>query len=123
MLILIALMATVVVLLLSVRKSSRVDSSLMERRDVIATLGVQIICGDCAGDDGSPLKTYLDPRGHCNQCGGTSYILASVRGLSVQRTLMTAANPGLPAPPARVLRYVSRDKSDWDPAPPLGGVA
>lgn len=41
-------------------------------------LGVQIICGDCCGDSDSPVKTYLDQFGRCGQCGGHSYVLASV---------------------------------------------
>jgi hypothetical protein len=40
-------------------------------------VGVQIICGDCAGDSPIPVKTYLDRLGHCSQCGGRSYLLAS----------------------------------------------
>jgi hypothetical protein len=41
-------------------------------------LGVQIICGDCCGDSDRPVKTYLDQFGRCGQCGGHSYVLASV---------------------------------------------
>lgn len=41
------------------------------------TVGVQIICGDCAGDSPIPVKTYLDRLGHCSQCGGRSFLLAS----------------------------------------------
>ena len=42
-------------------------------------IGVQIICGDCAGGAESPVKTYLDRRGTCAQCGGRSFMLASTR--------------------------------------------
>jgi DnaJ-class molecular chaperone len=52
-------------------------------------MGVQIICGDCAGDGLSPYKTYLDHKGNCQQCGGHSYELASV--LAVHALQMRAA--------------------------------
>ena len=52
---------------------------LSESRSSIVTVGVQIICGDCSGNTDRPLKTYLDRHGHCAQCGGRSYMLASSR--------------------------------------------
>ena len=52
---------------------------LSEPRVSIVTVGVQIICGDCSGNTDRPLKTYLDRHGHCAQCGGRSYMLASSR--------------------------------------------
>ena len=52
---------------------------LSEPRVSIVTVGVQIICGDCSGNTDRPLKTYLDRHGHCAQCGGRSYMLASNR--------------------------------------------
>src|SRR5690242_3514167 len=52
-------------------------SQLRMPRPQIPTLGVQIICGDCSGDDAIAHKTYLDYNGNCNVCGGHSYILAS----------------------------------------------
>ena len=44
----------------------------------ILRLGVQIICGDCCGDADRPVKTYIDQFGRCVQCGGSSYVLASM---------------------------------------------
>jgi len=52
------------------------------------TIGVQIICGDCSGDDHRPLKTYLGRDGLCGQCGGRSYILASARFSHAQQVMM-----------------------------------
>ena len=52
-------------------------SQLRMPRPQIPTLGVQIICGDCSGDDPIAQKTYLDYNGNCHVCGGHSYILAS----------------------------------------------
>src|SRR5690349_9191807 len=48
---------------------------------------VQIICGDCAGEGISPVKTFMDRHGHCDRCGSASYILASERGLSLRRAV------------------------------------
>ena len=52
-------------------------AQLIEQRTPLATMGIQIICGDCSGDDEIPVKTYLNRAGSCDQCGGGSYLLAS----------------------------------------------
>lgn len=71
-------------------KSHKFDSStLTESRASIQTIGVQIVCGDCSGNDDLPLKTYLDRDGLCAQCGGRSYILASARFSRAQQVMMT----------------------------------
>ena len=46
---------------------------------------VQIICGDCGGEGIIPVKTFMDRHGHCERCGGGSYILASDRGMYARR--------------------------------------
>lgn len=53
---------------------------LVQRRAEPLTMGVQIICGDCSGEDRRPVRTLLDRRGRCAQCGGASYVLASIVG-------------------------------------------
>jgi hypothetical protein len=53
------------------------QARLMEPRSSIITMGIQIICGNCAGEDDRPERTYLDRDGNCSQCGGHSYVLAS----------------------------------------------
>jgi cbb3-type cytochrome oxidase cytochrome c subunit len=53
------------------------QARLMEPRSSIITMGIQIICGNCAGDADRPERTYLDRDGNCSQCGGHSYVLAS----------------------------------------------
>lgn len=59
-------------------KSQMTDSSqLRQPRPALLTIGVQIICGNCSGDDELPLKTYIDRSGNCAACGGHSYVLAS----------------------------------------------
>lgn len=75
------MMATVVALGLAglVLLKSRVSDSqqLDQPRPDLLTIGVQIICGDCAGEESQPVKTYMNRYGSCSQCGGTSYLLAS----------------------------------------------
>jgi len=59
---------------------SRTDDpdQLFERRPPVLMMGVQIICGDCSGENHRAKRTYLDLNGHCAQCGGSSYVLASL---------------------------------------------
>jgi hypothetical protein len=38
---------------------------------------VQIVCGNCGGDDLVPRKTLLCEDGRCSHCGGRSYIPAA----------------------------------------------
>ena len=52
-------------------------TQLTQPRPSLMTLGVQIICGDCSGEDQQPVKTYLNRYGSCSECGGDSYLLAS----------------------------------------------
>ena len=57
----------------------RTDSEryLTEPRGRTRVLGVQIICGNCSGDDARPRRTLLSLLNTCVQCGGNSYVLAS----------------------------------------------
>ena len=52
-------------------------AQLQESRSALLRVGVQIICGNCSGDDDHPVKTYMDRSGSCARCGGNSYLLAS----------------------------------------------
>ena len=52
-------------------------AQLTEPRAALPMIGIQIVCGNCAGEDDRPKRTYLDRFGDCSQCGGHSYILAS----------------------------------------------
>lgn len=59
-------------------KSRAADSAQLDQpRPGLLTIGVQIICGDCSGEDEHPIKTYMNRYGSCSQCGGASYLLAS----------------------------------------------
>jgi hypothetical protein len=49
---------------------------------------VQIVCGDCAGYDVLPRKTFLTRDGRCWDCGGRSYALASRLCASLEMTLL-----------------------------------
>ena len=53
------------------------ESQLSEPRVAAPVVGIQIVCGNCAGDEFRPRRTYLDRYGNCVQCGGHSYLLAS----------------------------------------------
>ena len=73
--------ATVIIALVIVSivlTSNRPDpAQLNEPRGLMPTMGIQIVCGNCAGDELRPKRTYLDRAGNCSQCGGHSYLLAS----------------------------------------------
>ncbi len=61
-----------------VLRYSKPNASRLSERHERLMVAVQIICGDCSGDDARPLRTCLDSTGRkCEQCGGTSYTLAS----------------------------------------------
>lgn len=82
MLIITAATIAVFVLTYVYMRSHKSDfARLVEQRTPLATMGVQIICGDCSGEDEIPIKTYLNRAGSCDRCGGESYILASDVGL------------------------------------------
>src|ERR1700733_2313667 len=53
------------------------EGPLTEEPRAELLLGVQIVCGNCSGDDARPNRTCLSVWNTCTQCGGTSYVLAS----------------------------------------------
>lgn len=75
------IVATVIALSLAcvvLMKSRLTDSAQLDQpRPALLTIGVQIICGDCSGEDEHPIKTYMNRYGSCSQCGGKSYLLGS----------------------------------------------
>lgn len=75
------IVATVIALSLAcvvLMKSRLTDSAQLDQpRPALLTIGVQIICGDCSGEDEHPIKTYMNRYGSCSQCGGRSYLLGS----------------------------------------------
>jgi hypothetical protein len=58
-------------------------AQLRMQRPQIPTMGVQIVCGNCSGDNMMAHKTYLDFNGNCHECGGHSYILASTLAMQM----------------------------------------
>jgi len=103
-------------------RDRKIDPKLTEKRAPVPTVGVQIICGDCAGDSGSPRKTYVDQSGRCSVCGGGSYMLAARRGFSImplneQQSHFTgqteASNAWSPA----------RDQEEWGAPSAFWGAA
>jgi hypothetical protein len=78
MLIITATVVVALVIVTVVLTSHKPDESqLSEPRASLPMVGIQIVCGNCAGDDARPRRTYLDRSGNCSQCGGQSYLLAS----------------------------------------------
>ncbi len=59
------------------RRFNAYSLQVIEPRNLIKLVGVQIICGDCSGEDEVPAKTYLNAQDKCARCGGNSYVLAS----------------------------------------------
>ena len=53
--------------------------------DLPRTTPIQIICGDCAGDDDLPVLTSLNTNGRCARCGGGSYMVVNVDTRSVEK--------------------------------------
>jgi hypothetical protein len=63
------------------KKNNDNSDQLLDSRAYLKTLGVQIICGNCAGEGELPVRTFLDIHGTCSQCAGTSYVPASTIGV------------------------------------------
>jgi hypothetical protein len=74
-------MAAIVVGALTFLLTRRLDKSapfqLAEPRPSMLMVGIQIICGDCSGEQETPRRTFLGRNGRCEQCSGNSYVLAS----------------------------------------------
>jgi hypothetical protein len=65
------------VTILTYRKYREATMQLFEPRGLVKTAPVQIICGDCSGENDTPVRTFLSDHGNCLKCGGYSYVLAS----------------------------------------------
>lgn len=68
-------------------------------------VSVQIVCGDCAGSGSRPRRTLLTRSGACEQCGGTSYVLASEWAMMRLIARKGAQVKDRPYTPARVLSF------------------
>lgn len=85
------------------------SAPLTQWRAELPRMGIQIICGDCCGDQLSPQKTYMDRYGNCARCGGKSYVLASNRKDYAARLMSSRRLPVVrgQATSARVLPFDS----------------
>ncbi|HKP10704.1 MAG TPA: hypothetical protein VJZ91_01290 [Blastocatellia bacterium] len=89
-----------------VRGRKEDPSQLRMPRTQIPTMGVQIVCGDCSGDDAIARKTYLDYNGNCHVCGGHSYILASTLAMqTLHLRAQRAAEQAAAATSRRVIPF------------------
>lgn len=55
------------------------ESSVLIKQPYVTARAVtttMIVCGDCAGGDKLPRKTFLTEDGRCDGCGGHSFVLA-----------------------------------------------
>jgi hypothetical protein len=73
---------------LIISREHRGVAQLRGARTPLIKVGVQIICGDCSGDAEKPRRTCLDLFGRCEDCGGTSYVLASSLAVSASHHLL-----------------------------------
>jgi hypothetical protein len=78
--IVVTLLALIMVCVVLIKSRNIDPDQLVQPRPGMMTMGVQIICGDCSGEDYHARRTYLDRNGKCSQCGGRSYLLASAAG-------------------------------------------
>jgi hypothetical protein len=88
------------------------STPLIQSRAPLPMIGIQIICGDCGGDEDLPIKTYMNRYGACSRCGGKSYVLASNRREYAMRLMSSRRHPVRTAEGvgARVLPF---DSSMW----------
>lgn len=61
------------------RSDIRVFISEREREVAarVCVTEIQIVCGDCSGEESLPRKTFLTADSRCDNCGGRSYALAA----------------------------------------------
>jgi hypothetical protein len=103
MLSLIVMSATAILLAGFILWSQRRDAMrLLTPRKESLVMRVQIICGDCAGFDPLPKKTYLTRSGECDQCGGHSFVLASTIAVRAARLRNTQERPARRSMPAKI---------------------
>jgi hypothetical protein len=103
-----AAMIVLVITTVAMRAGKSDPAQLIEPRVPVTLVGIQIICGDCSGDEERPKRTYLDQFGNCSQCGGHSFVLASsvaanlIRRRQLEFENVRPTNKVLPFSPALV---------------------
>jgi len=95
MLILASIILAVIVTAWSVCRACTCERALPPR-SLPVTRPIEIICGDCAGEERRPDRTVLALRDRygacCHQCGGRSFVLASNVRLAPHATRVHAFN-------------------------------
>jgi hypothetical protein len=100
----IAGMASAALFLLKTRTQD--SGQLHNPRPQIPTMGVQIVCGNCSGDNLIAVKTFLDHEGNCEVCGGHSFVLASALASSMlQQRALRAVEAAVAAGGGRVIPF------------------
>src|SRR5215470_18831493 len=119
----VAILVAVSLTAIIVKRERGQGTQLRGGRTPLLKVGVQIICGDCSGDYEKPRRTYLDLLGRCEDCGGTSYVLASTlaTGVSHFNQQSQVATAGL-VPGGRILPFHSH-ASKKSTSPLSGEVA
>ena len=108
--------AATVLLYFNLKQNRRRQDYVHPERAALHYSPVQIICGDCAGDGLSPLKTFMDRAGRCERCGGMSYVLASERGMMLRRAM---AQRGLYVVASEAAEAVRAEAAATEAAAPL----
>jgi hypothetical protein len=104
----------VLITILVLRNHKKDDRQLFAPRDLSVTLGVQIVCGDCAGTGIQPKRTILTRFGVCEQCGGTSYVLASEWAMMRKLAQLRAETTEKSGLAARVLSFDRATVTDFN---------
>lgn len=74
------IMLLVIILAVFIMVKRRESAQLRRQQETRAftrSFPVQIVCGDCMGDDILPVRTFLTIYERCSRCGGNSYVIAS----------------------------------------------
>lgn len=58
----------------------RLPEGNSDQREMEFSSPLMIVCGDCAGDEIAPRKTFRNRLGRCATCGGASWAPASACG-------------------------------------------
>jgi hypothetical protein len=96
--------ALAVLAILATRKKTEEEMMISHTKSF--AVPVQIVCGDCAGEDNRPKRTCLNAQGQCERCGGHSYVLASTIVVQTLRARIAQLSiPDSPLSYGRVLPF------------------
>lgn len=98
------LLVTVTVFL--IRTFKRPEQPI-SKRPAIVMMPIFVVCGNCSGEESTPILTLLDTD-KCQVCGGKSFILASNRGAYARRLITTRLSESKASQKGRVLPFEGR---------------